>query len=149
MFQAAGDIDRSFQLYYDYFIFKANDTTESSIYRGLFRSVAKWMVNKKIVAQVKFILCFHSAFWQKHFQWFLSAPKWMDNMPSNNRIGGCHAPEMVRRLIMIMRELTSLKGSFDSDTRFANWQAAVADLPSPEDRELLVLQAEVAREQFC
>ena len=149
MFQAAGDIDRSFQLYYGYFIFKANDATESKIYRGLFRPVAKWMVNKKILAQVKFILCFHSAFWQKHFQWFLSAPKWMDNMPSNNRIGGCHAPEMVRRLIMIMRELTSLKGSFDSDTRFANWQAAVAALPSPEDRELLVLQAEVAREQFC
>ena len=97
------------------------------------------MMNKKIVAQVKFILCFHSAFWQNHFQWFLSAPKWMDNMPSNNRIGGCHAPEMVRRLIMIMRKLTSLKGSFDSDTRFANWQAAVAALPSPEDRKLLVL----------
>ena len=107
------------------------------------------MVNKKIVAQVKFILCFHSAFWQKHFQWFLTAPKWMDNMPSNNRIGGCHAPEMVRRLIMIMRKLTSLKGSFDSHTRFANWQAAVAPLPSPEDRKPLVLQAEVAREQFC
>ena len=67
------------------------------------------MVNKKIVAQVKFILCFHSAFWQKHFQWFLSAPKWMDNMPSNNRIGGCHAPEMVRRLIIIMRELISYR----------------------------------------
>jgi len=41
MYQAAGDIDRSFQLYYDYFIFKANDTTESKIYRGLFRSSKK------------------------------------------------------------------------------------------------------------
>ena len=149
MYQAAGDIRRQFDLYFQYFLWKSNDKTETSTFRKLYETAAKWMKNEVIIAEVTFILCFHSSFWAKHFQWFLDMPDWMDqpDMPLVNKIGGCRAPQVVRKLILIVRELDSLKGSMEGTPLFHPWKAKI-DALGPQQKALELQKGEIVVDTF-
>jgi hypothetical protein len=137
--QAAQDVFENYQAYSEFFAFMANKN-DKSVYCELYKDVSAWLLNKKLHADLAYVLAHHEAWWNFEFQFAQTAAEWMKDLPVEDQVGGFRCEEYTVKVVMLRLQLLDIvTGASEDCPIFEEWRKRTELLP-PELQEAALLQ---------
>jgi len=131
--QAFGDILHDPQFYSDFMMDQANRLKTTSTYTPLFKEVAGWLANTKVLADLTFVQTFCSYFWNDAMLFLQDRARWMaeESLEEQYQLSGYRADEMTRFVVQTHRKLRAIQPR--NMVEFDSWRSLVDQLGEAEE----------------